>query len=80
MIKFEFGRTYFNRFIGDADSRFECTVIKRTAKTVTITTAMYDQPVRRTIRVWNGVEEILPFGKYSLAPVLRADRVKGEDE
>jgi hypothetical protein len=73
MKKFETGKTYTFTFIGDSDSCVPCKVISRTEKTVTIQ-VRDDEPVRRKISVWNGCEQCYPLGRYSMNPILGADR------
>lgn len=70
-IKFEVGQTYSTRSACDYDCVFSFTVVKRTAKTVTIESPTWGQ-VRRSIKIWGDVESILPLGSYSMAPVLDA--------
>ena len=69
MIKFEAGKTYQTRSIGDADCIIRETIAKRTAKTVTTAGG-------KTFRVgeYNGSEFIRPWGSYSMAPIIRAER------
>jgi heme-binding NEAT domain protein len=68
-MNFETGTTYKGRFIGDADSVILLTVKARTAKTIKTADG-------KTLRVsvWNGVEQVKPFGSYSMAPIISADR------
>lgn len=67
MIKFESGKTYQTRSIGDLDCLISETIAKRTAKTVTTTTG-------KNFRVgeYNGSEFFRPWGSYSMAPFIRA--------
>ena len=71
--KFEAGRTYWTRSIVDHDFIVRVTVAKRTAKTITTTEG-------KTLRIseWNGVEQVKPWGSYSMCPIVGADRVEGE--
>jgi hypothetical protein len=69
---FTTGRTYSTRSIGDHDCIFSVTVVARTAKTVTIR-SRGEAEVRRGIYVWNGVEQIKPFGSYSMCAIIGAD-------
>lgn len=48
-------------------------VLKRTAKTITVLD-VNDKPTARRIYIYDGSECVRPFGNYSMAPVLRADR------
>lgn len=76
MVRFEVGKTYATRSLGDYDCIFSFTVISRTAKFVTLRTSN-DEEMRRGVRissVWPDTECCDPFGRYSLSPVLVADR------
>lgn len=71
-IKFEIGKTYTTRSTCDWDTMFSWTVVKRTAKFIT-TDDGYE--IKRTgIKVWNGVESAMPYGNYSMCPVIRAGK------
>lgn len=69
MTKFEAGKTYATRSIADAGMVIAITVAKRTAKTITTTAG-------KVLRVseWAGVEQVRPWGTYSMAPIVSADR------
>lgn len=69
------GRSYVMRLATDADARIPVQVVSRTAKFVTIIDPRDGRQVKRRVRLLAGVEEIQPHGQYSMAPVLRADRV-----
>jgi len=70
MAKFQIGKTYWTRSIVDADFRVCVTVSKRTAKTITTANG-------KNLRIseWNGVEQVKPWGTYSMCPIVGADRV-----
>jgi hypothetical protein len=70
MIKFETGKTYYTRSVADYDTIVRVTVAKRTDKTI-VTTG----EERLRINVWNGVEQVKPWGSYSMAPIVGADRM-----
>jgi hypothetical protein len=72
IIKFETGKTYKTVRCGDF------TILKRTSKTVTVID-QNDKPTVRRIYIYENCECVKPFGNYSMAPVLRADRnrIKG---
>lgn len=72
-MKFIVGKTYSVRSICDYDCVFKFEVLARTDKTVTI--KKHGNVVRRKIRVSDGVEKIDPLGRYSMSPVLSADKV-----
>ena len=68
--KFEVGRTYWTRSAVDHSSVIQITVASRTAKTIVTIGGK-----RLRIKVWSGVETVAPYGKYSMSPVISADRV-----
>lgn len=72
MATFEVGRSYSNRFACDWDSIATFVIKARTAKT--ITTEVHGKTVRRGLSLWNGVEQFKPFGSYSMAMVISADK------
>jgi hypothetical protein len=69
--KFVVGGTYFGTFATDADSTFTVTIASRTDKTVTDSEG---KKLRIKIDDYDGIEYVMPFGSYSMAPVLRANR------
>lgn len=69
MAKFETGKTYFTRSVCDHDCIIKVTVASRTAKTI-----VTDDGKRLRITEWHGVESVKPWGSYSMAPVVSADR------
>ena len=75
MIKFKVGKVYTMRSICDHECIWECEVIKRTRKFVTVKPNNQD-PVMVKIHTMNGVEFCFPLGSYSMAPVLKADKEK----
>jgi hypothetical protein len=70
MTKFETGKTYYTRSVADYDTIVRVTVAKRTDKT--IVTAAGD---RLKIKVWDDVEQVKPWGSFSMAPIVSADRL-----
>lgn len=72
MTKFKVGTTYQTRSLCDYDCIFSVTILGRTEKTVTI--ERNGKQVRRKIRVLDNVERIDPFGRYSMSPIIKADR------
>lgn len=73
-VQFEEGRTYSCRSVCDYDSIFRFTVLSRTPKFVVLDRGEGRPPVRVGVKVHDDVEYVLPLGRYSMAPVLRADR------
>ena len=73
-MEFKANTTYTGRFITDADATFEVTVIKRTAKTVTFKHPHHGTDTRAKIQHDGEAEYFFPMGRYSMAPVIRANR------
>ena len=73
MAKFETGKTYFTRSVCDHDCIITFEVIGRTAKTIKARTSRGEQTFR--ISEWNGIEQVKPWGNYSMCPVVSADRI-----
>jgi len=71
--QFEVGQTYTTRSACDYDCIFIFTVIKRTAKFITVVDK-FERETRCGVKTWNGVECAYPMGQYSMAPVISADR------
>jgi hypothetical protein len=72
MRKFEVGKKYFTRSIGDHDCIITVEVLSRTAKTIKARTSQGDQTFR--ISEYEGVEQVRPWGSYSMCPIVGADR------
>jgi hypothetical protein len=74
MSKFEPGKTYFTRSVCDSDCIIKVEVIGRTDKTIK---TIGRDGAAKTLRVtvWNGVETVKPWGSYSMAPIVSADRL-----
>lgn len=70
MTTFQAGKTYQTRSICDADQIIRETIVSRTAKTVKTASG-------KTLRVkmYGEIEQILPWGNYSMAPRISADRM-----
>lgn len=69
---FEAGKIYATRSICDSECIFSFRVLKRTPKSVTV--VVHGNTVRRGLTIQDGVEEFSPFGKYSMSPVIKADK------
>ncbi len=74
IAKFEVGKTYRGRFIGDSDLTVDYTVMKRTAKTVTVKEVGQPELKTRRIYTFMGVEGFRPYGNYSMALGIYADK------
>ena len=77
-MKFEVEKTYTCRAAGDSELIYSWKVIKRTNKTITVVEQLglvMDKPVLIKIHVGDdGNEFALPDGRYSMCPVIRAER------
>lgn len=69
MEKFEVGKTYWTRSICDAEMIIRITIVKRTASFVTTS-----EGTRLKVSNWNGAETVKPWGSYSMAPTISAER------
>lgn len=74
---FQVGHTYIARSVGDWDCVWRFTVVRRTAKFVTLRDADTHDEMRVGVRVDDDGEWTFPFGTYSMAPILRARREAG---
>jgi len=79
ITKFEAGKTYTTRSIGDNNCIWNVKVIKRTAKFLTIKVDGEREEKRMGINVWNDEETCLFSGRYSMAPSIRAGKEKAPD-
>lgn len=77
MKKFEVGRSYYMTSICDSDFVLLYTVTARTAQTITITDGKKVSKCRilKADSAYCNAETVMPFGRYSMSPVLHADRV-----
>lgn len=71
-VRFEAGVSYFCRSACDSNCIWHFTIIRRTASSVWVD--VDGKQCRRGVRVWSGVEKFEPFGRYSMSPVVSADR------
>lgn len=68
-MKFEAGKTYYTRSICDHDTVIKITIASRTEKSIKTT-----EGKTLRIREHNGIETVKPWGSYSMAPTVAADR------
>lgn len=73
-IQFKIGRTYSARSACDHECIFSFTVLSRTEKMVTLEDKHGGTKARRVKLDDAGVEMIAPHGRYSMAPMIYADR------
>ena len=71
-VRFEVGSSYFCRSACDSNCIWHFEILRRTASSVWV--LVDGKECRRGVRVWNGVEKFEPFGRYSMSPVVSADR------
>jgi hypothetical protein len=69
--QFTVGKRYALTFVGDADSHVVYEVLSRTAKSVTLTDGK--EQITRRVTTFDNSEQVFPFGRYSMSPVLRAE-------
>lgn len=75
MKTFEVGATYWTRSIGDYDCIHRATVLSRTPKSVKVDIGR-GAPVLRRVRIgYDGNETFQPFGNYSMAATISAERI-----
>lgn len=72
IIKFQPGLKYSARSVCDYNCIWTFTVVKRTAKFITIEDK-FGEVTRVGVSEWDGAETAYPFGKYSMCPSIRAD-------
>jgi uncharacterized membrane protein YecN with MAPEG domain len=72
MKKFTVGNTYTTRSACDHDCIFSFKVISRTDKSIVITGDLIDKPTRKKVRVYGDEESFMPYGSFSMAPVVSA--------
>lgn len=86
MKKFEVGRIYWCRSVCDYQSIWNYEVVRRTEKSVWIKRVgqknEHAKPCakRKTVKDWDGKEYINPEGRYSMAPMLTAEKVEPATE
>jgi len=79
LATFEIGKTYKMGWIGDSNLFTYYTVLKRTAKTVTVQNAKYTKEVKTCrIKIYDNSEYVSPTGVYSMSPVLKAEKLVDE--
>jgi hypothetical protein len=75
MLKFEPNKKYTGRFICDSECIFEFEVISRSDKRIEILDSCSGKPKKIGVTLdHEGNEMAYPFGKYSMAPCIRASR------
>lgn len=67
--KFEVGQKYFARFVTDHDTIVTMKIVKRTPKTV-----WTDSGKSFRVSEYEGVEQFMPLGRYSMAPIMDASK------
>ena len=76
IAKFVPGRTYYTRSIVDSDHIITVRVLSRTAKTIKAATSRGVHTLRISLfpSGIDTVEQVKPWGSYSMAPIVSADR------
>ena len=71
---FETGKTYTTKSAGDYGCIFTYTIVRRTAKRITLRDEAGGLTTRG-IYIYDNSECCKPEGSYSIAPVIRADKL-----
>lgn len=75
MLKFEVGKHYNGTFIGDSDVTFEFEILARTSLRISIVDALTHEVKKIGVHFdEKGNEFAYPYGKYSMCPLIRAER------
>lgn len=80
MKKFEIGKTYETRSACNHDCIITITVTARTAATIT---TVNDSGEVQKLRInkksseYRNAETVYPWGRYSMAPMISADKITG---
>lgn len=76
MKTFEIGKTYSTRSACNHDCVWNYKVIARTTSTITITDGKETKICRinKMYSEYRNAETIFPLGRYSMAPILSADK------
>ena len=77
MKKFEVGKKYSMRSIGDWDCVWTYKVVARTAKTITIESEdgeIKKCRINKYLLDIEGIEGVYPLGRYSMCPTLMASK------
>ena len=75
MIKFEIGKKYEGISVCDSDCKIKIEVISRTEKTLKVKSN--NKLTKESLRVkidMDGNEYVNPWGTYSMAPIIRAEK------
>lgn len=72
--KFEVGMRYNMNFIGDVSLQVTFKCIKRTGKTVTLQSKHEQVTKKICTEGMTQMEYIYPYGKYSMAPILKSKK------
>ena len=77
MKQFKVGMSYQMRSACDHDCVWRFVVTGRTAQTIRILEEHKTKPVmciiKKSLSEYRGAESVMPFGSYSMAPILSAD-------
>lgn len=78
MKQFEIGKTYHMNSVCDHNAVWFFTVTARTAQTITLTYGGNESircRINKQVSEYRGAESVFPIGKYSMAPILSADKI-----
>lgn len=80
MKKFVIGTTYETRSACNHDCIFSYTVLSRTAQTVRLRDKFGREKtcrINKETSAFYGAEAVYPEGRYSMAPIISADKERG---
>lgn len=77
MKKFEIGKTYSMNSACMHDCVWTYTVAARTAQTITLDDGneVIRCRINKGLSEYRGAESVYPLGRYSMAPILSADKI-----
>ena len=74
---FETGKTYYCRSVCDYNCVWKFEILSRTEKTVTLSSGKRCK-INTMVHDGESIQYVRPLGKYSMAPVLSADKITNE--
>lgn len=76
IVKFEVGKIYYTQFVTQSDTIIKVKIVGRTEKTIKWILLDGNKKEVKTARpfIYYGVERFYPLGRYSMSPVIVANR------
>ena len=79
IAKFEVGKTYTDRAMGDSNCIYSFRVVKRTEKTVTLESS-HGRTTTRRVKLYENTETLKPHGSHSMCAVLLSTARRRDDQ